>query len=844
MVSPDAHRLWHAWKRPDVSLAHVHCFGVLLHGSGEARSAVGGKEWADKAEGILADCATFHQQELPGSVLTWSVHEPLALSIDVDALNDEPGANAFFDIASNVCKIVASSVPRPNDVASDDGTFPPALRTSGYPKAEGNSVESIPTHVVFAIFGDYGQEDCDDPSFNAATSAPEAAPAATPGPLAGAVTSTSTGQMQPPLPLARLRKYYIWKDPNTHAAAAAAGVPKELYLSDVRRVGGSRASFHGRVPVSSLAGAMVAAELLPPQPAASDATAGSIIVRAPWWSSVNDEDGVQHPQPPMVGLGIGVVTREAWLHSEIPSSACVCYHEAIGHGSNMPHPDDAGQGKWCVMLAGMYQGQPLHGSQVCICEEIKSELRRKEKDEDDDGGGGVVALPLGATHDCVASICLPAMVSHEDSSEAGSYHHHQHNDASASESGTSAVVPSIPIRVGWSYADLADGEVTVLRRPTLLQLPIDAHCMVCARMITDVMREQRGKTKGGSRPSTSPARAAAAATAAPTAAAGAASAPVAATAAPPATTSAAVMPRSIPASLIYGDPSQPQPSPSDIATRIENCLSDAVARMHADVEAEETKTRLKAQRQQQLRQGVRAVLTGAGGAPLGVVATIPPATRSTGSGSGDSISITSRNVCEWTESSLHTEAVKRAPAGTGRNGVAGSRADARAEAPSPSSASTTTTSPETTEVSVVGSDLFHFQQVELMLNRTGISSTSSSSGEGVSSTAELDSVFTHVCPTCLSRDIGRGDAAAALGALGLAQLPVTSNDIDVDGVPQAAVLPSLPPSPPRHLLLVDEPRDIAIALPLFGSEAVLSGSGLTGAYHGFHSGCWVYGASC
>ncbi len=77
---------------------------------------------------------------------------------------------------------------------------------------------------------------------------------------------------------------------------------------------------------------------------------------------------------------------------------------------------------------------------------------------------------------------------------------------------------------------------------------------------------------------------------------------------------------------------------------------------------------------------------------------------------------------------------------------------------------------------------------------------------------------------------------------------------DVLGVPPAtARVDSLLPLPRRaagdadaaggHVLVLDAPRSIAIALPLCGTTAVISGTGLRapGGYGGFHVGRWVAG---
>ncbi|CAE7407160.1 unnamed protein product [Symbiodinium sp. KB8] len=57
-----------------------------------------------------------------------------------------------------------------------------------------------------------------------------------------------------------------------------------------------------------------------------------------------------------------LVTQEVLRAAELPGSACVAYHEALGHGLEMPHPP--GHHTLGVMSVAQYSGRPLSGCHI------------------------------------------------------------------------------------------------------------------------------------------------------------------------------------------------------------------------------------------------------------------------------------------------------------------------------------------------------------------------------------------------------------------------------------------------------------------------------------------------
>lgn len=199
--------------------------------------------------------------------------------------------------------------------AAPHGLFPESLLNSA--DTDLLLFDRLPSHITFCCFYRWGQE-------------------------------TVTGP--------NLQKYFIFNA----AARKNQSVRPEEFLSDVSHAGGSRASFFGKVKVSEFYSALSSAGFLKGE---------STLVHKQLLSSETSTP------TPYVGLGIGIITMEAWLHASLPGCDAVAYHEAIGHGSNMPHPST--KQEFCVMSVAQYQGVDLVGEsdkskKVVICDEIKS----------------------------------------------------------------------------------------------------------------------------------------------------------------------------------------------------------------------------------------------------------------------------------------------------------------------------------------------------------------------------------------------------------------------------------------------------------------------------------------
>ena len=159
-------------------------------------------------------------------------------------------------------------------------------------------------------------------------------------------------------------------------ALAAVSVAPVVDLSDITLTGGSRSSFHGRFPrlqlrgIPPLAALAARAALAPggaPAPTPAAAAPASALAPAPTPAAAAAAAFWAAP----CGLGLGLVTQEAWYHPEVPGSAAVTYHEGLGHALAMPHPSV--RQDMCVMDLGMYQGRPLMELEVrerereCVC---------------------------------------------------------------------------------------------------------------------------------------------------------------------------------------------------------------------------------------------------------------------------------------------------------------------------------------------------------------------------------------------------------------------------------------------------------------------------------------------
>ena len=197
--------------------------------------------------------------------------------------------------------------------AAPHGLFPQSLRNSA--DTDLLPFDRLPSHITFCCFYRWGQE---------------------------TVRKTN------------LQKYFIFN------AARNQAVKPEVLLSDVSHAGGSRASFFGKVKVSEFYSALSSAGFLKGE---------STLVHKQLLSNETSTP------TPYVGLGIGIITMEAWLHTSLPGCDAVAYHEAIGHGCNMPHPST--KQEFCVMSVAQYQcvelvGESDNSKKVVICDEIKS----------------------------------------------------------------------------------------------------------------------------------------------------------------------------------------------------------------------------------------------------------------------------------------------------------------------------------------------------------------------------------------------------------------------------------------------------------------------------------------
>ena len=304
----------HCWSRPDIPLDRLHVFGIEIRGK-ETPTSV--PTPVDSFQSILEKCAIFQSEQLIGSSLSWSIHAPITLPFNIleGASNEagEEGANLFYSVA---CEAIRAS-------ASPNGTFPEALRKSSSSDSS-MSFDRLPSHITFCCFYRWGQD---------------------------SVIGSN------------LQKYFVWNA--AVSKSAALGTSVDSLLSDVSHAGGSRASFFGKVKVADFYSALASAGYL-------NSATNKVAVHSQLLSSIETPHS---SATPYIGLGIGIITMEAWLHAYLPGCDAVAYHEAIGHGCNMPHPSS--RQEFCVMSVAQYQGVDLVGEsdsskKVIICEEIKA----------------------------------------------------------------------------------------------------------------------------------------------------------------------------------------------------------------------------------------------------------------------------------------------------------------------------------------------------------------------------------------------------------------------------------------------------------------------------------------
>lgn len=325
-------RSWVVHGDASVSLDRVALVGVyVVPREVEVRPA-----WAAACTSLLSRMAAFHESEFPGSAVAWTLHGPVRLPRPTDGYTDSTfyGAVSAHLRASLAASAADATVP----------PLPPPIAAGGATAASGY----LPTHVVVAVFADWGRE----------PATPE-----------------------------NLGKYFLLP------AAAAQGI--DVGPARITRCGGSCSSYSGRVAVAAMralpywqsggdaaaaAGSTTApsasAEPTPmptPMPesrgacrpaaggaGATAAVAGSPAAGSVWWRGHSS-----------VGFGVGVVTQEAWVLPEVHGCDAVSYHEGIGHAIGMPHPTV--RQRMCVMDAGMYQHLPL--DRLWICDELKAAMR-------------------------------------------------------------------------------------------------------------------------------------------------------------------------------------------------------------------------------------------------------------------------------------------------------------------------------------------------------------------------------------------------------------------------------------------------------------------------------------
>lgn len=179
---------WYIYKRPDISLEHVHTVAVYAVPAGQPVYA----QWKERLVPILTSCRAFHHAQFPGSRLTWALHGPLVFPFEADKHRDAPD-KFYQDVMLLLGHVLSRSPWFPLAAARNelDEASPPAT--------------SVPTHVTFTVFADWGQE------------------------LAWENNN--------------LHKYYVYR----------SAVDKDA-LRDIRLTGGSRAAFFGTTTASELAG--------------------------------------------------------------------------------------------------------------------------------------------------------------------------------------------------------------------------------------------------------------------------------------------------------------------------------------------------------------------------------------------------------------------------------------------------------------------------------------------------------------------------------------------------------------------------------------------------------------
>lgn len=362
-AAPAVNGGWHVWGRPSVPINKILAVGVYLTPNDVPPLPVA--QWASLHSSLMQECKDFHHQQLQGgSMMEWSLHH-VALPFGHSEHADD--AEAFYHAASDAALRAASKA---GGLGAPVAVSTPALHDPDSTNAY------TPDMVVFVLFADWGCEYAWSSEHHERVMVAR---------LTGADAMENDkeeeedeeegGGTLPPL-----AKYYVWgamlgKPGKLTAAEAAAGVGLHTApLRDVTLAGGSRSCFRGVQPLSSLPGLCL-----------------------PLCSSSR-----------RVGVGVGLVTQEAWLHPELPGSACVVYHEGLGHALGMPHPTV--RSKYCVMDLAQYQGLKLAGGDVMISQEILDRMcLLGDGAGGDSGGTGALVARLWGRSDgeALLAACVP-----------------------------------------------------------------------------------------------------------------------------------------------------------------------------------------------------------------------------------------------------------------------------------------------------------------------------------------------------------------------------------------------------------------------------------------------------
>lgn len=339
---------WHAWRRPDIPLTRVHAVGIYASCTDVSSPA---SLWRPSICSLLRACQRFHAAQFPSSALSFEVRGPLPLPFSASRHSGD--GDAFYSAVKDIVTAAAADFTLPPLVSytgCDAVEVRPTLR-GGLARYPQDDSSDSPSMVVFVIFADWGLQVVPPPS--------------SPSPRA-----------------AVLGKYFI-----SAAAAACGGVD----ISDITHAGGSRSSFLGLEPVTRL-GALHAY-------AALHAHAVSHAIAA---ASCSTSSSAAPPPAAYVeqrvGVGLGLVTQEAWRHVQVHGCDAVTYHEGLGHALGMPHPSQ--RDKRCVMDLGMYQCVPME--ELYICSEIKADMRAHAQSR------GVLRVPVGSDDDAVVETAVAA----------------------------------------------------------------------------------------------------------------------------------------------------------------------------------------------------------------------------------------------------------------------------------------------------------------------------------------------------------------------------------------------------------------------------------------------------